>query len=150
MPHVVKSTDVVVRPAGGSDSPQAEPADDPGEICCAGMSEATIGQLSKAAKALADPIRLAMLDLMAQGRDCCGLPAPSEQGVPGNDDPRGICVCELQENLGLAQSKVSYHLRVLKEAGLITEEARGKWAFYGIDREGVAAAVEAFRALMRA
>ena len=61
-----------------------------------------------------------MLDLMAQGRDCCGLPAPSEQGVPGNDDPRGICVCELQENLGLAQSKVSYHLRVLKEAGLIT------------------------------
>ncbi len=123
MPHVVKSTDVVVRPAGGSDSPQAEPADDPGEICCAGMSEATIGQLSKAAKALADPIRLAMLDLMAQGRDCCGLPAPSEQGVPGNDDPRGICVCELQEHL-----PESPHLRVIKDA---TEEARGSEAFAG-------------------
>lgn len=139
-----------MRTADGSDPPGTDTADDPASMCCAEMSEVAIGQLSRVAKALADPIRLAMLDAMAQGRNCCGLPVPSERGVPGKVDPRGICVCELQENLGLAQSKVSYHLRVLKEAGLITEEARGKWTFYGIDRGGVAAAVEAFRALMRA
>jgi ArsR family transcriptional regulator len=146
----VKSKDVVVRRAAGDSRRHSDPAEEPAEVCCAEMSEAAVVRLSKVGKALADPIRLAMLDAMAQGRSCCGLPAPSERGVPGKGDPQGICVCELQENLGLAQSKASYHLRVLKEAGLISEEARGKWTFYGIDREGVAAAAEAFRALMRA
>ena len=63
--------------------------------------------------------------------------------MPGNGDPEGICVCEFQERFGLAQSKTSYHLRVLKEAGLVTEETRGKWSFYSVDDEAAAAALAA-------
>ena len=58
--------------------------------------------------------------------------------MPGTGDPAGICVCEFQEQFGLAQSKASYHLRVLKDAGLVTEETRGKWSFYAVDAERVA------------
>jgi DNA-binding transcriptional ArsR family regulator len=81
--------------------------------------------------------------MMAEGRSCCGLPDAASRGVPGADEPQGICVCELQEQLGLGQSKTSYHLRVLRDAGLVTEETRGKWSFYALD---AAAAVAAFRA----
>lgn len=105
--------------------------------------------LSRVAKALSDPIRLEMLEIMAQGRRCCELPDPASRGVPGAQEPQGICVCEFQEQFGLAQSKVSYHLRVLKDAGLMNTETRGKWSFYTIDREAVAAALEAFHALLR-
>jgi len=35
----------------------------------------------------------------------------------------------------MGQSKVSYHVRKLKEAGLVREEKRGKWSFYSLDRE---------------
>jgi ArsR family transcriptional regulator len=106
-------------------------------------------QLARVAKALSDPVRLEMLDIMAQGRSCCELPDPISRGVPGAQEPHGICVCELQEQFGLAQSKVSYHLRVLKDAGLMNIETRGKWSFYTIDREAVAAALEAFHDLLR-
>ena len=61
--------------------------------------------------------------------------------MPGAGDPAGICVCEFQEQFGLAQSKASYHLRVLKDAGLVTEETRGKWSFYAVDGERVAEAL---------
>jgi ArsR family transcriptional regulator len=82
-----------------------------------------------------------MLDVMTQGRGCCGLIDPAARGVPGAGDLEGICVCEFQAQFGLAQSKVSYHLRVLKEAGLVTEETRGKWSFYAVDGERVAEAL---------
>lgn len=106
--------------------------------------------MTRVAKALGDPIRLNMLDAMAQGRACCGLPEPSERGVPGAGDPVGICVCDFQEHFGLSQSKISYHLRILREAGLVCEEPRGKWAFYHVDREAVTQALEAFRSLLLA
>ena len=38
----------------------------------------------------------------------------------------------------MGQSKVSYHMKKLKDAGLVLEERRGKWAFYSIDREAAA------------
>lgn len=110
----------------------------------------SLDHLARVAKALSDPIRLKMLDVMAQGRSCCELPDPISRGVPGARQPRGICVCEFQEQFGLAQSKVSYHLRVLKDAGLMNTETRGKWSFYTIDREAVAAALEALHRLLRA
>ncbi|MGE5561603.1 MAG: ArsR/SmtB family transcription factor [Chloroflexota bacterium] len=88
--------------------------------------------LAQAAKALADPMRLEMLALMSRGSDCC--PVPAEH--PGQRPP-GVCVCEIQQLLGLAQSRVSYHLRVLKEAGLISEANRGKWAFYSVNTDAV-------------
>lgn len=40
------------------------------------------------------------------------------------------CVCDLEELLGLPQSKVSYHLGILKEAGLVSAEQRGKNIYY--------------------
>ena len=113
----------------------------PGDVCCTKTAQGTLERLARVAKALSDPIRLGMLDLMAQGRGCCGLMDPAERGVPGSGDPEGICVCEFQEHFGLGQSKASYHLRVLKDAGLVTEEARGKWSFYAVDAERVAQAL---------
>ena len=117
--------------------------------CCAPPDEAEADRLARVAKALGDPIRLGMLDVMAQGRACCGLPEPSERGVPGTGDPEGICVCDFQEHFNIGQSKVSYHLRVLREAGLVREEQRGKWSFYAIDGEAAAEALEAFKNLLR-
>ncbi len=63
--------------------------------------------------------------------------------MPGAGDPSGLCVCEFQEQFGLAQSKASYHLRVLKDAGLVVEETRGKWTFYSVNSE-VADTLRAF------
>jgi ArsR family transcriptional regulator len=121
----------------------------PAERCCPAPEPAEVERLTRVARALSDPIRLGMLDVMAQGRSCCGLPEPSQRGVPGGGDAAGICGCEFQEHLGFAQSKVSYHLRVLREAGLVREEARGKWTLHSIDGEAAARALDAFRELMR-
>lgn len=99
------------------------------------QDEALLERIVLAAKALSDPIRVRMLNLMAEGRDCCGLPPASMLPVPRGTEPEGICVCEFQEWYGLGQSKVSYHLRILKEAGLISEEARGKWSFYSVNKD---------------
>jgi ArsR family transcriptional regulator len=117
--------------------------------CCPAPEEASVLRLALIAKALSDPIRLQMLDLMAQGRSCCGLPDPVGRGVPGAEGPLGICVCEFQEHFGIGQSKVSYHLRVLKEAGLVSEETRGKWNFYFVHRDVAADALESLRSILR-
>lgn len=94
-----------------------------------------LDRVVRVAKALSDPIRVRMLQLMAQGRGCCGLPPVEALAVPGEGESEGICVCEFQERYDLGQSKVSYHLRILKEAGLVTEESRGKWCFYSLNRK---------------
>jgi ArsR family transcriptional regulator len=83
---------------------------------------------------LSDPIRVRMLGMMAEGRGCCGLP---NRGVTAEDQEAGICVCEFEQYFGMGQSKVSYHLRKLKDAGLVREEKRGKWSFYAVDKEAV-------------
>ena len=83
-------------------------------------------------RALSDPIRVKMLGMMADGRGCCDL---SGSGVPADEGDEGICVCEFEDHFGMGQSKVSYHVRKLKEAGLVREERRGKWSFYSLDRE---------------
>ena len=128
-----------------------DPTSKPAAACCGPTREADeVAQLARVGQALSDPIRLAMLDVMAQGRACCGLPEPAERGVPGSTDPVGVCVCDFQEHFGIGQSKVSYHLRVLKEAGLVNEEPRGRWSFYTIDGGALDAALTAFRDLARA
>ena len=60
----------------------------------------------------------------------------SDSGVPVEEGEEGICVCEFEEHFGMGQSKVSYHMKKLKDAGLVREERRGKWAFYSLDRGG--------------
>ena len=104
------------------------------------LGEERVARLVALGQALSDRIRVRMLGLMAaaarEGRGCCGLPdlgAPVDAGE-GN---AGVCVCEFEDFFGMGQSKVSYHVRKLKEAGLIYEEKRGKWSFYSLDQEAV-------------
>ncbi|MEW6638351.1 MAG: metalloregulator ArsR/SmtB family transcription factor [Actinomycetota bacterium] len=94
-------------------------------------------QIVALGRALSDPIRVRMLGMLAAaavgGRGCCGLP---ENGASaGGGDADGICVCELENYYGMGQSKVSYHLGRLKDAGLVRERKRGRWTFYSLDRE---------------
>jgi ArsR family transcriptional regulator len=106
-----------------------------------------VTSVARAVKALSDPVRLEMVRLLAEGRGGSGLPDLCGRAVPGDGTPSGVCVCELQEQSGLAQSRVSYHLRILKEAGLVKEEARGKWSFYQLDHEALASTLRALHDL---
>jgi ArsR family transcriptional regulator len=60
------------------------------------------------------------------------------------------CVCELTDVLKAAQSRLSFHLRVLKEAGLIRDRPEGRWMYYALDSEGLEAAEETLQALRKA
>ena len=97
-----------------------------------GGTEEGVERLVALGRALSDPIRVRMLSMMAEGRSCCDF---SASGVPVEEGEEGICVCEFEEAFSMGQSKVSYHVKKLKDAGLVKEERRGKWAFYSLDRE---------------
>ena len=62
-------------------------------------------------KAMADPLRLQVLEALGGGERC---------------------VCELTSELGLAQSKLSFHLKVLREAGVIEARDEGRWVYYSL------------------
>ena len=47
------------------------------------------------------------------------------------------CVCDLMEKIGLAQSRLSFHLKVLKDSGLITDRQSGRWVYYKLDLEAL-------------
>ncbi len=70
--------------------------------------------------------------MMADGRGCCDF---SGSGVPAEEGDEGICVCEFEAYFGMGQSKVSYHMKKLKGAGLVHEERRGRWSFYSLSRD---------------
>jgi ArsR family transcriptional regulator len=44
-------------------------------------------------------------------------------------------VCDLTDALGTGQSRLSYHLKVLKDAGLVTDRREGRWAYYTLARD---------------
>jgi len=67
--------------------------------------------------ALSDETRLAILEMLRGGERC---------------------VCDLQDGLDAAQSRLSFHLRVLKEAGLVTDRREGRWSYYSIMPESLA------------
>jgi ArsR family transcriptional regulator, arsenate/arsenite/antimonite-responsive transcriptional repressor len=96
------------------------------------LAEERVERLVALGHALSDPIRVRMLGMMAEGRGCCDLP---DLGVPVEEEDKGICVCEFEDYFGMGQSKVSYHMKKLKEAELVREERRGKWSFYSLDRQ---------------
>ena len=83
-----------------------------------GEDEAT--ELAAAFKVLADPARLRLLSLIAN--------APGGEG----------CACDLIGPLGRSQPTVSHHLSVLTDAGLVTREKRGRWAWYQVVPERLA------------
>ena len=74
----------------------------------------------KVSRALADPLRLDILNRIAGKKRC---------------ENKWLCVCHLVDDTGLLQSRVSYHIRELKEAGLIREETRGRWNYYYFNEE---------------
>ena len=98
--------------------------------------ELGVERLGAPGRALSDPIRVRMLSMMADGRSCCDF---SASGVPAEEGEDGICVCEFEETFSMGQSKVSYHVKKLKDAGLVHEDRHGKWTFYSLDREAASA-----------
>ncbi len=62
--------------------------------------------------AFSDPLRLQVIELLRQ---------------------QELCVCELCEQLGVTQSKLSFHLKTLKEAGLVRSRQEGRWIYYSIN-----------------
>ena len=86
-------------------------------------------------KALGDPTRLKILDLLrARGRSCCDLVAREE---------RGLCACDIEVVVGLSQSAVSHHMDLLRRAGVVEADKRGRWIFYRRNEAALAAVAEA-------
>lgn len=78
--------------------------------------------------ALSDETRLRIIDLLRGGERC---------------------VCELQDALDAAQSRLSFHLKVLKDAKLVTDRREGRWAYYALDADAFAQLEEFVGALPR-
>jgi ArsR family transcriptional regulator, arsenate/arsenite/antimonite-responsive transcriptional repressor len=62
--------------------------------------------------ALSDPLRISVLERLRQ---------------------RELCVCDLCDALGVSQSKLSFHLKTLKEAGLVNSRQEGRWIYYSLN-----------------
>jgi len=93
-------------------------------FCCPGLGESALSdteadELVVMLKALADPVRLRLMNLIAQTNEACA--------------------CDLPAALGRSQPTVSHHLKVLVEAGLLEREKRGKWAWFTVRTEQVRA-----------
>ena len=87
------------------------------DACCAplrseALDAAQAPELAKRFAALGDPVRLRLLSLLATAADGC------------------VCACDLVEPVGKSQPTVSHHLKILREAGLITSERRGVNVWY--------------------
>jgi ArsR family transcriptional regulator len=57
------------------------------------------------------------------------------------------CVCDLTDALDAAQSRLSFHLKVLKDAGLVTDRRDGRWMYYTLNQEALSEAAELVEAL---
>jgi ArsR family transcriptional regulator len=77
-------------------------------------------------KALGDPHRVRVVNMLATVREA-------------------VCVCDLTDFLGLSQPTVSHHMRKLVEAGLLSREQRGVWAYYKLRRDAIRRLGEVFR-----
>ena len=60
------------------------------------------------------------------------------------------CVCEMTDALDAAQSRLSFHLKVLKEAGLVTDRREGRWMYYTLNPETLAEVAEVIDGLASA
>ncbi|HEX9166254.1 MAG TPA: metalloregulator ArsR/SmtB family transcription factor [Gemmatimonadales bacterium] len=74
----------------------------------------SLGQLSRLFHALSDETRLRILEMLRSGEHC---------------------VCDLTGALEAQQSRLSFHLRTLKEAGLVTDRRAGRWSYYALRPE---------------
>ena len=67
-------------------------------------------------KALADPLRLQIVTCLSEGERC---------------------VCDLTDELDLAQSRLSFHLKVLKDCGLLRDRQSGRWVYYRLQPDAI-------------
>ncbi len=92
--------------------------------------EPKLGRLPELLKVLADPTRLRIVGFLAQ---------------------RELCVCDLEESLGISQSMTSHHLGILRRAGLLLqrrEERDARWVYYRLNPEAVAEFTAQFGSLL--
>jgi ArsR family transcriptional regulator len=73
-------------------------------------------RLAQIARALGDPVRLQIVDVL-------------------HHHAGAVCVCEINDLFDLAQSTISHHLKVLRDAGIVDYEKRGVWGFYYVKRD---------------
>ena len=73
-------------------------------------------RLARAFQALSDETRLRIVEMLVGGERC---------------------VCELQAALGAYQSRLSFHLKKLKDAGLVRDRKEGRWVYYSLDAEAL-------------
>lgn len=69
-------------------------------------------EIASSFHALSEPLRVQVLELLRA---------------------QELCVCELCERLGVTQSKLSFHLKTLKEAGLVRSRQEGRWIYYSLN-----------------
>lgn len=84
-------------------------------------SRLDVGRAARLFHALSDETRLRILERLRRGERC---------------------VCELTDALDAAQSRLSFHLRILKEAGLVTDRRDGRWAYYALNPDTLSEAGE--------
>ena len=58
------------------------------------------------------------------------------------------CACKLQEELGIGQSTLSHHMRILCDAGIVDARKDGKWTHYSLNREGCLSAVDLLKSVL--
>src|ERR671932_1017159 len=75
---------------------------------------ADLTRLTRQFQALSDETRLRIIDMLRKGERC---------------------VCNLTEALDAGQSRLSFHLKVLKDAGLVTDRREGRWSYYALNPE---------------
>jgi ArsR family transcriptional regulator len=93
--------------------------------CCPPLSREALSQaqaehVAPLLKALAEPVRLRLMSLVASH--------------PGGE----ACVCDLNDAFDLSQPTISHHLKVLHEAGLLDRDKRGVWVYYRVRTEALA------------
>lgn len=93
-------------------------------MCCSSVTEAPLTEteaegLARVLAALADPVRLRLLSLVAAQHE--------------------VCSCDLEGPLGKSQPTVSHHTRVLSEAGLLVGEKRGRWMWWRVEGDRLSA-----------
>lgn len=79
-------------------------------------AEATRQEAARVFHALSDPTRLDILERLRAGERC---------------------VCDLQGALDAAQSRLSFHLRILRDAGLVADRKDGRWVYYSLRPEAI-------------
>lgn len=93
--------------------------------CCSPLTSTSLSveqaeRIAPLLKAMADPVRLRLLSLVAAHAD------------------GEACVCDLNDAFDLSQPTISHHLKVLHESGLLERNKRGVWVYYRVQREALA------------